>query len=65
MNVTDYDVYTPKNIFNKAGTVINYIVKLGNVVQKSQISNQEHGTLYFETTPNPNNQQPTSSNYQL
>jgi hypothetical protein len=63
MNVPKYDVYTPKNIFNKAGTVVNYLFKLGNVVQKSQIQNQYRGNMYFDTTPAV--QQPSSNGYQL
>lgn len=63
MNVTDNTVYTSKNIVNKAWEVLNYVFRLGNVIQKSQQDQEYRGNLYFDTTPNT--VQPSSSNYQL
>jgi hypothetical protein len=63
MNVPDYDIYSPKNIFSRAGNVMTSLFKLGNVDQKSQLNNEYRGNMYYDTTPNL--QQPTSAGYQL
>ena len=63
MNVPDYAIYSPKNIFGKAGDIVNSVFKLGNVVQKSQLNNQYNGNMYFDSTPAV--QQPSSAGYQL
>lgn len=52
MNVPGYLNYTPKNIFSKAGELINNAFKLGNFIQKSQQDNQYRGNLYYDTNPN-------------
>jgi hypothetical protein len=63
MNVPNYNVYSPKNIFNRAGTVLGSLFKLGDVVKKSQLNNQYNGNMYYDTTPEV--QQPSSAGYQL
>ncbi|MFA7718184.1 MAG: hypothetical protein WC875_05715 [Candidatus Absconditabacterales bacterium] len=63
MNVPKYNVYTPKNIFNKAGGVVNYIFNLGNVIKESQLQNEYRGNMYYDTTPDV--QEPSSDGYQL
>lgn len=63
MNVPEYNVYSPRNIFNRAWTVITSVFKLGDVVKKSQENNQYNGNMYFDTTPEV--QQPSSAGYQL
>lgn len=67
MNVPSYDTYTPKRIFVRAGELLNYVVKLGNVVKKSQESNQYQGQPYYN--PDSSSQQTapstSSTNYQL
>lgn len=63
MNVPDYTVYSPKNIFGKAWELLNSVFKLGNVLQKSQLNNQYNGNMYYNTTPAV--QQPSSAGYQL
>ena len=63
MNVPEYDIYSPKNIFNRAGTVITSIFGLGDVIKQSQTNNQYNGNMYYDTTPAV--QQPSSAGYQL
>lgn len=63
MNVPDYDVYSPRNIFTRVGTVISSVFKLWDVIQNSQLNNQYNGNMYYDTTPDL--QQPSSEWYQL
>jgi len=63
MNVPNHDIYTPRNVFDKAGDVLNSIFRLGNTIQKSQLENQYRGNMYYDTTPEL--QQPLSEGYQL
>ena len=63
MNVPDYTIYSPRNIFGKAGDIMNSVFRLGNIVQKSQLNNQYNGNMYFDSTPAV--QQPSSAGYQL
>lgn len=63
MNVPDYDVYSPRNIFTRVGTVISSVFKLWDVIQNSQLNNQYNGNMYYDTTPEV--QQPSNEWYQL
>lgn len=63
MHVPQYTTYTSKNVINKAGDVLEYIFKLGNVIKKSQEESQYRGQMYFDTTPDL--QEPSSTDYQL
>lgn len=36
MNVPQYDVYTPTNIFSRAGELVGGLFNLGNVIKQSQ-----------------------------
>lgn len=65
MNVPSYDIYTPKNIFNKAGELINQAFKLGDIIKQSQKNNEFRGNLYYDTTPNTDIQPTTSTDYSL
>ncbi len=68
MNVPQYDVYTPANIFSRAGTLINWLFNLGNVIKQSQQSNETNGTLYYNTNWTPNTTSPapiTNNQYSL
>lgn len=51
MNVPGYDKYTPQNVLNKAGEIVNWAFDLGNFIKKSQEENQYRGNLYYDTTP--------------
>lgn len=63
MNVTDYDIYTPSNIFSRAGEVVGSLFKIGDVVKQSQQNNEYRGNLYYDTTPDL--QEPSPDGYQL
>jgi hypothetical protein len=49
MKVPEYDVYTPTNIFSRAGELINGLFNLGNVIKQSQQNNEYRGNLYYDT----------------
>lgn len=51
MSIPGYEKYTPKNIFNRAGEIINIGFQLGNFIEESQKENQFRGNLYYDTTP--------------
>ena len=51
MNVKKYDVYTPTNIFNRAGQLVNWLFNLGNIIKESQKNNEYLGNPYYDTTP--------------
>ena len=65
MNVPSYDNYSAKNVFMRAGDVVNYILKLGNVIKKSQENNQVIGNPYYNPDSSSATQQPTANGYQL
>lgn len=46
MKVPKYNLYTPANIFSKAGTLVTGLFNLGNVIKQSQQSSQYRGELY-------------------
>ena len=49
MKVPKYDVYTPSNIFSRAGELVNGLFNLGNVIKQSQQNNEYRGNLYYDT----------------
>ncbi len=68
MNVSQYDVYTPTNIFSKAGELVNWLFGLGNVIKQSQQSNEFKGNLYYDTNSPSNGNVPapiTNDQYSL
>ena len=67
VNVPSYNYYTPKNIFVRAGDVINYLVNLGNVVKKSQDANQYQADPYYNPSPaaQQNPASTSTTDYQL
>jgi hypothetical protein len=46
MKVPQYDVYTPSNIFSRAGELVNWLFNLGNVIKQSQQNSQYNGQIY-------------------
>jgi len=68
MKVPKYDVYTPKNVFSRAGELVNGLFNLGNLIQKSQQNSQYKGQTYDTINPSLNSQpsQPiTNDQYNL
>jgi hypothetical protein len=57
MKVPKYDVYTPKNIFSRAGELINGLFNLGNVIKQSQTNSEYRGELYDSSVNSPSNLQ--------
>ena len=55
MKVPKYDVYTPTNIFSRAGELVNGLFNLGNIINQSQQNSQYNGQIY--DTPNSSNSQ--------
>jgi hypothetical protein len=49
MKVPKYDIYTPANIFGRAGELVNGLFNLGNVIKQSQENNEYRGNLYYDT----------------
>ena len=67
MKVPQYDVYTPTNIFSRAGELVNGLFNLGNVIKQSQQNSQYNGQIY-DTPSNWNSQTPapiSSDQYSL
>lgn len=67
MKVPKYDVYTPVNVFSRAGELINGLFNLGNIVKQSQESSQYKGQI-FDTLDSSNSQGPqpiTNDSYNL
>ena len=46
MKVPEYNVYTPVNVFGRAGELVNGLFNLGNVIKKSQQNSQYNGQIY-------------------
>lgn len=68
MKVPEYDLYTPKNVFSRAGELVNWLFNLGNIIQKSQQNSQYNGQIYDTINPSSNSQvsQPiTNDQYNL
>lgn len=51
MKVPKYDVYTPANVFSRAGELVNGLFNLGNIIKQSQESSQYNGQIYDTITP--------------
>ena len=54
MKVPKYDIYTPKNIFSRAGELMNWLFSLGNVISQSQQNSQTNGQLFDNGNPSSN-----------
>ena len=46
MKVPEYNVYTPVNVFGRAGELVNGLFNLGNVIKQSQQNSQYNGQIY-------------------
>jgi len=46
MKVPKYDIYTPVNVFSRAGELVNGLFNLGNVIKQSQQNSQYKGQIY-------------------
>ena len=46
MKVPEYNIYTPVNVFGRAGELVNWLFNLGNVIKKSQQNSQYNGQIY-------------------
>jgi len=57
MNVPKYDVYTPVNVFGRAGDLINWLFNLGNVIKQSQ-QNSEYNWQLYQDVNSSNTQSP-------
>lgn len=57
MNVPKYDVYTPVNVFGRAGDLINWLFNLGNVIKESQ-QNSELKWQFYQNTNSSTTESP-------
>jgi formate hydrogenlyase subunit 3/multisubunit Na+/H+ antiporter MnhD subunit len=65
MKVPKYDVYSPTNIFSRAGELITGLFSLGNVIKQSQQNSQYRGELYdgnVDSSANGQIPEPITSN---
>ncbi len=60
MKVPEYNVYTPVNVFGRAGELVNGVFNLGNVIQKSQQNSQYNGQI-FDTPSSSSSQLPQAT----
>ncbi|HMS91473.1 MAG TPA: hypothetical protein PKC87_04595, partial [Candidatus Absconditabacterales bacterium] len=51
MKVPKYDVYTPANVFSRAGELVNSLFNLGNIIKQSQENSQYNGQIYDTIQP--------------
>lgn len=51
MKVPKYDLYTPINVFGRAGELVNGLFNLGNIVKQSQENSQYKGQLFDTINP--------------
>lgn len=58
MKVPKYDVYTPANVFSRAGELVNGLFNLWNIIKQSQQSSQYKGQIYDTIAPSLNPQLP-------
>lgn len=68
MKVPKYDVYTPTNVFSRAGVLINDLFNLGNVIKQSQQNSEYNGQLYQNVNSSSDSTQPqpiTNDQYSL
>ena len=50
MNIDITNSYSPKQVFVRAGELLQKLTGLKEVIQKSQLDNQYRGNLYYKTT---------------
>lgn len=48
MKVPEYNTYTPKNIFSRAGQLVNLAFGLGDVIKQSQEGSEYRGDMYYK-----------------
>jgi hypothetical protein len=66
MKVPQYDVYTPTNIFSRAGELVTGLFGLGNIIKESQIQSEYRGQPYQNIDSSSNIPEPiTSDSYSL
>lgn len=67
MKVPQYDVYTPKNIFSRAGELINGLFNLGDIIKQSQENSEYRGDMYYklDTSSSPSSQDIVDGSYSL
>lgn len=66
MKVPQYDVYTPKNIFSRAGELINGLFNLGDIIKQSQENSEYRGDMYYKLdTSSPSSQDIVDDSYSL
>lgn len=53
MKVPSYDIYTPTNVFGRAGELINGLFDLGDIIKESQENSQYRGEMYYDVDPSP------------
>ncbi len=53
MKVPSYDLYTPTNVFGRAGELINGLFDLGDIIKESQENSQYRGEMYYDVDPSP------------
>lgn len=56
MKVPEYDIYTPQNVFSRAGELVNSLFNLGNIIKQSQESSQYKGQIYDTINPSLDSQ---------
>ena len=54
MWITDYDKYTAKNIFAKAGTILSKLFEVKDVIKGGQELDNYNSQLYFDSNTNTN-----------
>ena len=55
IGISDYDKYTTKNIFAKAGTILSSLFEIKDIIKDSQEMNNYNSQLYFDGGTNTNN----------
>lgn len=66
MKVPEYDTYTPKNIFSRAGQLVSMLFDLGDIIQQSQEGSEYRGDMYYKLdTPEPTPTESFSDDYSL
>lgn len=53
MKVPQYDIYTPTNIFSRAGELVNKLFNLGNIIKESQSQSEYRGQPYENINTSP------------
>lgn len=50
MKVPQYDIYVPKNVFSRAGELVNKLFNLGDIIKESQQKSQINGQIFDDTS---------------